>query len=256
MIDLLRKKLMQEISKIKENLRKLNKNIFLACTPGYDEYLEEFSKNLWRLNVFVDMENVNVTDLIKIRKVVEETFIDYNIIVCAYRKGTMEYWIGEYKSKNILLFIMPVTNDMKINDLRLAYRLVKGEFLYGNNFLSKIMFSKYEWHDFEKAIIDEYIISYIFLTDKLPDAFRIGMLKAYFLEIVVCALYCKGELPNNKNNIEEFFRNRFLDKKMLKIIDNFYNNKYNNVDTAVKNLLFFSNKLFNWPGLYMYDKNI
>jgi len=36
---------------------------------------------------------------------------------------------------------------------------------------------------------------------------------------------------------------------MIDIINNFYKNKYTNIDNIVKDVIYFLNKLFNWPGL-------
>lgn len=241
---------MKRLDKLKRELRKLKGNIVLASTPGYQGFFEEFSKNVWRLNIFVDMNEVSLRDFLKIKDIVSKIYYEYNLIISAERKGTMEYWHGEYKnSKNLLLHLVPITSSMIRKYITESANFINREVIVGNDFVKGIVNQDYDWLDFSIVASHVRVVNFIYLTEGIGKEFKLGMLKAFFLKFITSSIYCKGAIPKNRNKIERFFKERFNDKKMLKIIGNFYDNKYRDMEKATSEVLYFTKKVMDWPGL-------
>lgn len=111
------------------------------------------------------------------------------------------------------------------------------------------MFKKYEWENFSRVVESSYVLPYLFLKEDISENVRLGMLKMHFLRIVATAMYCKGRMPRNREKILEFFNDKFKDKKMAETINKFYGNQYKSINEAVKETVYFWNKLSSWPGL-------
>jgi len=245
---------MKKLQLLKLKLAKLGGNILLSCTPGYNSLFEEFSKNIWRINLLIEMNSLSLQKFIKIKDIVKETFPDYNLIISAHRNRTLEYWTGQFSTKNLLLHICPISHTVTWkSSLWEVPFLINKQIISGKDFMRRILLDTYNWKDFEDILNYSYIPIYIFLKEDLLEEFRLGMLKSYFLRTIVAALYCKGRTPSNKDKLIKFFEEKFSDKKMLKIIENFYENKYGNIEIAIKDTLYFTNKLFHWHGLNIID---
>ncbi|GEM_PF-5666605 len=243
---------MKEFQKLRKELAKIGGNIILACSPGYDYYFEEFSKNIWRINIIVDMSKLSIDKILKIREIVEEIYSDYNLIICAGRQKALEYWHGEAKNKNILLNIVPFSS-MTEGNLWEIPPLIKKEVVSGKDFTQHITARRYDWIDFSKVAYHLFVVNYIYLKDDLSEELRIGMLKSYFFRTVASAIYCKGRMPSNKEKILSFVSEKFNDKKMELIVKLFYDNLYFNLEEAIRDTIYFMNKLFYWPGLNFYS---
>lgn len=241
---------MKKLDKLKKELRRIGGNIILAKTPGYNVFFEEFSRNVWRLNIFVDMNTVSLKNLLNIKEIVTKIYQDYNLIISSERDGAMEYWFGEFRpSKNLLLNITPFSSKMIAKHIWNAVNFLNREVVVGEDFVQKIVNQNYDWPDFTKVLGKFYIPNFIFLRDELEEDIKLGMLKSFFLKFITSAVYCKGVVPKNREKIINFFESRFKNKKMLKIIENFYDNKYNNLEKAIEDVFYFIKEVMDWPGL-------
>jgi hypothetical protein len=240
---------MKELKILEKKLKKLRGDIILGCTPGYDIFLEEFDKNLKRINIFLNIEDLNLIKIKKIKKILEETFEGYNKIYSIPKERANELWRGELKqSKNILINIniLSMTSTKNIWD---ACKILKKKVICGKDFTSYFVKKVYDWRDYYTLVDNRNnFINYSYFNENIPEKIRIGMLKSSFLQFLSGVLYCKGKLGTNKEKIIEFFKEKFNDKKMIKIIENFYQNKYKDIETATEEVIYFSNKVDNWRG--------
>lgn len=245
---------MKRLQQLKSELKELGGNILLSCTPGYDSLFEEFSKGVWRINLLVEMDSMPLEKFIRIKEIAKDVFSDYNLIVSAHRNRTLEYWTGQFGAKNLLLHICPVSHTVTWkSSLWEVPLLLSKQIVSGEDFTRRILLDTYNWKDFEDVLGYSYVPAYLFLKEDLCDEFRLGMLKSYFLRTIAAALYSKGRMPSNREKIVGFFEEKFSDKKMMQIIKNFYENKYDNIDEGVKDTLYFMDKLYHWPGLNLID---
>ena len=241
---------MKRLERLEKGLKKIGGNIILAKTPGYEYYFEEFLDNIWRLNIVLDSGEFSLDRTKKIRNLIGEIYPDYNLIFSVPRQMAIEYWEGKVsKSKSLLMNIVFISRTA-VKEIWDASRIINRRVISGEDFVWDFVNRPYNWREFIGLMMWNFaFVNYNFFKENIPEIFRIGMLKSSFLQFISAVVYCKGRIPSNKEKIRNFFKEKLKDEKMVKIIDDFYENKYKNIDNAVEDTIYFSNKLNKWPGL-------
>jgi len=237
-------------SKIPEKeLRKVGGDIILSCSPGYDFFLEEFDKNLWRVNIFLNLDKFDLVKLKKIKIILEETYKEYNIIYSFPKERAIELWKGEIKNGKNILIKIHIVSMTSIKYIWESCGILKKRIISGGDFTSSFVKRNYNWKNYYDLIgWRNNFINFYYFSENIQERIRISMLKSSFLQFLSGVLYCKGKIGINKEKIVEFFKDKFCDKKMIRIIDNFYQNRYEDIDKATEDIIYFSNKLDKWRG--------
>lgn len=240
---------MKKLEKFERELEKIGGNIILACTPGHSNYFEEFLEKVWRINLFLDLDNFKLHNIKKIKEVMKKIYSEYNIIFSIQRHGAIEYFdCKNFTSKNLLVYINIVSNSAN-KGLWESSQLINRKVISGKDFVFDFVNRSYDWSTFFHS--EGYVhisINYCFMKEGLSEKSKIGMLKSSFLSGLVAGIYAKGRIPNNRAKINHFIKEKFGDKKMISILDKVYENKYDKIDFFVKDLLYFMNKFGNWNG--------
>ncbi|MFA5061373.1 MAG: hypothetical protein WC494_03610 [Candidatus Pacearchaeota archaeon] len=241
---------MKELKILEKKLKKVGGDIILGCTPGYDSFFEEFDKNLRRINIFFNLENITLAKIQKTEEIIEEVFKEYNKIYSIPKERANEIWRGELKTnKNILINIniISMTSTKNIWD---ACKLLKKKVICGKDFTSYFVKRNYDWKEYYSLVDNRNnFINYGYFNENIPEKIRIGMLKSSFFQFIAGVLYCKGKIGSNRKEFVEFFREKLHDKKIIKIIGKFYENKYKSIEKATEDVIYFSNKLDKWKGV-------
>ena len=140
-------------------------------------------------------------------------------------------------------------SDANMSYLWKATPLINRGVVFGNDFAFDLVNKNYDWANFMKSKKLEVSTNYCYLNESLPEFFRIGMLKSCFFQRLSSLLYCKGRIPRGKEEIYHFIKDKFNDKKMKKILDKLYGNKYSKIDEIVKDVIFFNKKINLWKGV-------
>jgi len=236
--------------KFEKSLSKLKGNVILAKTPCYQKYFEEFLENVWRINLFLDLDSFNLNQFKKIKKNLKKYFKEYNLIFSIKRLGAIEFWSGNLVYEKSLLFNLVLISKHSINHLWEAGSLINRKILNGEDFVWDFVNKNYEWKDILPSIgYFKTAINYCFLNNSLNEKFRIGILKSNFLNYVSCVLYCKGRIPSGKEKVYSFFKEKFNNKKLILILDKIYLNKYKKIEEITKDVIYFENEVWKWKGL-------